>query len=117
MEYKLVVAVRKDLQLSNGKMAVQVAHAAVTCAIECQRKSRRWFHKWMKEGQRKVIVRVRDLQRLGELETKSRRLKIPVALIQDAGLTELPPGTVTCLGMGPAPDTIIDQVTSRLKLW
>jgi PTH2 family peptidyl-tRNA hydrolase len=117
MEYKLVVAVREDLKLSSGKMAVQVADAAVTCAIECRRKNKRWFLRWMKEGQRKVVVRVRDLERLGELKTKSRRLKITAALIQDAGLTELPPGTVTCLGMGPAPNAIIDQVTSHLKLW
>lgn len=117
MEYKLVVAVREDLQLSGGKMAVQVAHAAVACAIECRKKSKKWFLGWMKEGQKKVVVRVRDLERLSELETKSRRLKMATTLIQDAGLTELPPGTVTCLGMGPAPNTIIDQVTSHLKLW
>jgi PTH2 family peptidyl-tRNA hydrolase len=117
MEYKLVVAVREDLQLSSGKMAVQVAHAAVTCAVECRKKNRRWFLRWMREGQRKVVVRARDLKRLGELQTKSRKLDITAALVEDAGLTELPPGTVTCLGMGPAPNALINQVTSHLKLW
>lgn len=117
MEYKLVIAVRNDLRLSSGKMAVQVAHAAVKCAIRCRKKNKRWFLRWMKEGQKKVVLRARDLEELDDLEKKSKQLKITVALIEDAGLTELPPGTPTCLGMGPAPNSIIDQVTGHLELW
>ncbi|MFQ5884352.1 MAG: peptidyl-tRNA hydrolase Pth2 [Thermoplasmata archaeon] len=117
MEYKLVVAVREDLKLSSGKMAAQVAHAAVTCAIECRKSNKRWFQRWMKEGQKKVVVRARNLRELGDLKRKSRGLRIPVALIEDAGLTELSPGTATCLGIGPAPNSRIDQVTGCLELW
>ncbi len=117
MEHKLVVAVRDDLKLSGGKMAVQVAHAAVKCSIECRKKNKRWFSQWMKEGQKKVVVRARDLSELRDLERKAARLKITVALIEDAGLTEVTPGTATCLGMGPAPDSVIDRVSGHLNLW
>ncbi|MFQ6107647.1 MAG: peptidyl-tRNA hydrolase Pth2 [Thermoplasmata archaeon] len=117
MEFKLVVAVREDLKLSSGKMAVQVAHAAVTCAIRCRKERREWFREWVNEGQRKVVVRARNLRDLHNLERKSRELKVTAALIEDAGLTELPPGTTTCLGMGPAPAPVIDQVTGQLRLW
>ena len=40
MNYKLVVAVRSDLQLSPGKLAVQVAHASIMAALEAKASAR-----------------------------------------------------------------------------
>lgn len=36
--------------------------------------------------------------------------------MKDAGHTELPPGTITCLGIGPDDDKKIDKITGNLKL-
>jgi len=116
MEYKLVVAVRDDLDLSKGKMAVQVAHAAVAAALDAKANRPRWFHAWLGEGQKKVVVRAADLDELRALERKAIEMKLPTALIEDAGLTELPPGTTTCLGVGPGPNHLVDAVTGHLKL-
>ena len=116
MEYKLVVVVREDLDLSPGKMSAQVAHAAVTAALEAKAARPKWFHAWMDEGQKKVVVRAGDLAELKSLERKALELKVPTALIEDAGLTELPPGTTTCLGVGPGPNHLVDAVTGHLKL-
>jgi peptidyl-tRNA hydrolase, PTH2 family len=116
MEYKLVIVVREDLGLSPGKMAVQVAHAAVTAALEAKARHTKWFHAWFEEGQKKVVVRAADLDALKALERKAAELKLPTALVEDAGLTELPPGTTTCLGIGPGPNHLIDAVTGHLKL-
>ena len=116
MEYKLVIVVREDLDLSKGKMAVQVAHASVTAAFEAKAKHPKWFHAWFEEGQKKVVVRAADLEELRALERKALELKLPTALIEDAGLTELPPGTTTCLGIGPGPNHLIDAVTGHLRL-
>jgi PTH2 family peptidyl-tRNA hydrolase len=116
MEYKLVVVIRDDLHITPGKLAVQVAHAAVSCAIDARSRKADWFANWYREGQRKVVLRAEDLEELRTLEAKAARAGLPRALITDAGLTELPPGTTTCLGIGPAPAANIDPVTGSLPL-
>src|SRR3990172_1267380 len=117
MEYKQVIVVREDLNISEGKRAAQVAHAAVGAALEARESHTKWYKEWLREGQRKVVLRARDLQELRELHEQARTLKLPAVMIDDAGLTELPPGTTTCLGIGPAPEDQVDRVTRRLPLW
>lgn len=114
--YKLVVAVREDLRLSPGKLAAQVAHAAVECALKAQRARPKLFEAWKAEGQKKVVVRVADLAGLELLEREAKAARLPWARITDAGHTELPPGTVTCLGIGPAENAELDRITGRLPL-
>lgn len=117
MEYKQVIVVREDLDISEGKRLAQVGHAVLNAAREARKSHALWYREWLNEGQRKVVLRARDLQELRELRDKAVALKLPEATIDDAGLTELPPGTTTCIGIGPAPEHLVDQVTRRLPLW
>jgi peptidyl-tRNA hydrolase, PTH2 family len=114
--YKMVIAVRWDLKLSPGKMAAQVAHAAVNCALAAKKRSPDWFDRWYSEGQRKVVVKVPTLEELYALKTRAEDLRLVTSLIIDAGMTEIPPNTVTCLGIGPGPNDVADKVTGGLKL-
>ena len=116
MEHKLVIAVRDDLKLSSGKLGVQVAHAAVNCALFSKKNQTKWFTQWYKEGQKKVVVRAFDLKELYDLKHQAESYKLTTSLVIDAGLTEVPPETVTCLGIGPGPNEIVDKVTGEFKL-
>ncbi|MFO7677148.1 MAG: peptidyl-tRNA hydrolase Pth2 [Thermoplasmatota archaeon] len=115
-EYKMVIVTRIDLSLSVGKIAVQVAHAAVSCALSTKKNNKRWFSHWQATGAKKAVVKVDCLEDFISLKAKSEKLKIATAMIEDAGLTEIPQGTITVLGIGPAPSNIIDQVTGSLPL-
>src|SRR5437879_10490958 len=46
LQYKLVIAARSDLELSRGKLAVQVAHASVMAAFDAKARRRKWFAEW-----------------------------------------------------------------------
>ncbi len=115
-EYKMVILVRRDLKLSKGKLSVQVAHAAVTCALHAQEKNKDWFKHWMHEGQKKVALSVDDKTQLIKYFMLAKTAGLPTCMIQDAGHTEIPPGTTTVCGIGPAPEHEIDKITGVLKL-
>ena len=114
--YKQVIIVRTDIKMSKGKIAVQVAHAAVTATDIARKEYANWFKAWINEGQCKVAVKVDSEDDLLALKEKAKALKLPYALIVDRGLTEIPPGTTTCLGIGPAPVEVIDKLTGDLSL-
>ena len=115
-KYKLVVVVRKDVDLSPGKLAVQVAHASVACAVESKKKGE-YFNKWFKEGQKKVVVKCDDLEHMDFLQEVAEKEGLVTKVVQDAGLTEVVPGTKTCLGIGPGPNEKVDKVTGKLPLF
>lgn len=114
--FKQVIVFRSDLKLSKGKMAAQAGHAAVSAAEEARKKNKEWWEGWMNEGQCKIVVKVKSEKELLELEERAKELSLPCALIVDRGLTEIPPGTITCLGIGPAPAEKIDRLTGTLPL-
>ncbi len=112
-EFKQVIIVREDLKLSRGKLAVQVAHAAI---IGYERADRRIVEAWKLQGQKKIVLKVPDLKKLMELKEKAERLGLPTGVVIDAGLTEIPPGTVTAVVIGPDEAKKIDKVTGNLPL-
>ncbi|MBA3045692.1 MAG: peptidyl-tRNA hydrolase [Euryarchaeota archaeon] len=112
----MVIVVRNDIKLGPGKMAAQVAHAAVNCAFSAKKNYKKYFDGWYDEGQKKVVVKAKSLGELHELQFQAKNAGLPNSLITDAGHTQLPPGTVTCLGIGPGPEAAIDKITGHLKL-
>jgi PTH2 family peptidyl-tRNA hydrolase len=115
-DYKMVIVTRADLSLSAGKLAAQVSHAAVACTLLTKKNKPLWFLKWQKEGAKKVVVKVETLDDFYPLKEKAEELGISTSLVTDAGHTEIPEGTQTVLGIGPAPSNLIDQVTGELAL-
>lgn len=115
-EYKQALVVRMDLKIGRGKIAVQCAHAAIGAAEEARLRFPEWWHNWLREGQRKIALKVPGLDEIMKLQAESRAKHLPASLVTDMGLTQVAPGTVTCLGIGPAPARLLDPLTVDLPL-
>ncbi len=113
---KQAIVVRTDIKMGKGKLAAQAAHASLSAAEQASARRSQWYAEWKEGGQAKIVLKVQSEGELEDLFQKAKSSGLPAAVIQDRGLTQLEPGTTTCVGIGPAPDEEIDRVTGRLKL-
>ncbi|MDE1853096.1 MAG: peptidyl-tRNA hydrolase Pth2 [Thaumarchaeota archaeon] len=113
---KQAIVVRSDLKMGKGKVAAQVAHASLSAAESAQQRRQNWYDGWKDGGQAKIVLKVDSEEALRDMFQKAKAAGLPAALIEDRGLTQIDPGTVTCVGIGPAPDGEVDGITGKLKL-
>jgi peptidyl-tRNA hydrolase, PTH2 family len=110
---KQVIVVNRSLALPKGKLAAQVAHAAVGAFLAASTESQ---STWLEAGMPKIVVYAADAEALMQLEARAHGQQIPACLVRDAGRTVLSAGTITCLGLGPALAGALDLLTGDLHL-
>ena len=111
---KQAIVARSDLGMGRGKLAAQVAHASLMAYEDADRKAK---SEWKGSGQKKVVLKVDGESAVFELAEKADREGLPHAVVRDAGHTQLEPGTVTALAVGPSRDDLVDAVTGDLSLY
>ncbi|NXY89878.1 PTH2 hydrolase, partial [Alcedo cyanopectus] len=116
-EFKMVLIVRNDLKMGKGKVAAQCSHAAVSAYKQVQKRNPDLLRQWEYCGQPKVVLKAPDEETLIQLLDDAKHLGLTVSLIQDAGRTQIAPGSQTVLGIGPGPADVIDKVSGHLKLF
>ena len=109
----MVILVRQDLKLPKGKLAAQVAHAAV---VSVMNSSNSKVDAWCEQGQKKVVLKVADEKDMLKYQRKAKTEGLVAAVITDAGRTVIAPGTKTCVGIGPDSEEVIDKVTGDLTM-
>ncbi len=131
-ETKMVITIRKDLNMRSGKIAAQVAHASMKVLLD--RMSRMpngtnrsvWtlglshkdpMYSWLDGSFAKIVTYVNSKEELLVLRDNAVSIYIPTALIVDSGRTEFHgEPTVTALAIGPDKIEKIDKVTGDLPL-
>jgi PTH2 family peptidyl-tRNA hydrolase len=119
MKLKQAIIVRTDLGMGKGKIAGQVAHAAVQAAESIRRYCPDWYYSWLEDEdaiQTKIILKVDSEAKLQALSRDAFAQGINPAKIYDAGKTQLEPSTFTAIGIGPAPEYKLDPLIKDLKL-
>lgn len=125
-----IVVTASSTQRTNtttGKIAAQASHATLACykalskAEAATSKSRRnnkcsLLNRWENTGQAKIAVQVKSEDELMMLQAQAMSLGLCARIIHDAGRTQIAANSATVLGIGPAPRSVVDQVTKHLKL-
>ena len=114
---KMVLVVRTDVGMGKGKVAAQCAHAAVMCYKKGLREAPDMIERWEGMGVTKVCVKVDSEEALLELAFRAKEAGVVHGVVRDAGRTQIAAGTMTVLGVGPAPLDIMQQITGHLKLY
>lgn len=93
--YKLAmyIIVNTDHDMTPGKIASQVGHAV--CLMMLKTKPGDIYNMWLRVGQ-PIIVLGADAEEFNELIKKE-----PVAIVHDAGVTQVSPGSATAMVFAP----------------
>ncbi len=116
VEIKQVILVRNDLGMGKGKLAAQVAHASLMSYFKASEQDKGVADRWLETGEKKIVLKANSEETLLKFFNAFEFKRIPCALVTDAGLTELPPGTKTALGVGPWKSDEIDVLTRGMQL-
>ncbi|MBI2085177.1 MAG: peptidyl-tRNA hydrolase [Candidatus Aenigmarchaeota archaeon] len=110
---KQVILIRTDIGMSAGKKIAQACHASVGAVLNADDKI---VAHWNETGAKKIALKVAGENAIKDLHSAAKKMRLPCFLVADAGLTELEPGTITALAIGPADDNKIDKITGNIKL-
>ncbi|MBL6881962.1 MAG: peptidyl-tRNA hydrolase [Candidatus Poseidoniaceae archaeon] len=113
---KMVFVVNHELKMGKGKIAAQVAHAAVKATLACGERDPALLDAWFKTGQKKICVKGDSAQHLEQLSIDAKKNGLLANKIHDAGHTQIPAGSFTVLAIGPCRDEDIETVSGDLKL-
>ncbi len=72
--------------------------------------------KWIKVGQAKIAVKIKDMTELKQIKKSLRRVGVPTFEVHDAGHTQVAAGSLTVMAVGPFPEDIINPICQKLKL-
>lgn len=113
-EIKQVIVAREDLGMSPGKLAAQVAHAAIAAYKVASKED---IDSWEQDGVTKIVLSCRNEKDLLNIYKQAMADYLPTSMICDEGRTEIKPGSITCVGIGPAHSEAINKITGSLRLY
>lgn len=139
---KQLIIVRKDLEMTPGKMSAQVAHASMAFLSNWIRNNidinyniqtkfdKQIYDEWIKGIFTKIVLRAKNRNDLLKVINVAEELGLVEGddyfLIKDNCLTELEPEevdengigrTLTCIGFKPLPDDICKILSKKYQLY
>ena len=129
-EPKMVIIIRKDLNMRKGKYCSQVAHASMKILLDLMEKevvtssstlltleASGSLREWLEGLFTKICVYVKSEKELLDIYATAKDKGILCSLITDSGATEFKGvPTNTCVAVGPDYPEVLDEITGHLPL-
>ena len=106
------MAVRKDLKLSKGKTAAQVAHAVLGLYKKANKLTPLQVAEWELNSWPKIVLQAESMEQLELLMAKADSIQLPYCYVADAGRTEVRESSE---GVGGARDCDVLCVWARQR--
>ncbi len=113
MELTQYIVMNTSLSMNKGKLVAQGAHASV---LVLEKIDDEILEKWKKSGMKKIVLKINSTEELVKKFQEIKNKKLPVALITDAGRTQIPSGSKTAFACGPILEEDGKKYFSELKL-
>ena len=114
-ETRMVIVVRRDLKMGTGKIASQVAHAAVALYVHVQKNDPKLLQAYEKCATPKICLKCETLDELNAVEHAASINGLWTYAICDAGRTQIERGSKTCCAIIGTKEQL-SIVTGHLKL-
>ena len=115
-DLKMVMVVRSDLKMGNGKVAAQCCHACLGLYKSQLKNDLPRLQAWENSNYKKVVLKCTSEEEMLKIASNARSKGLDYYLVRDAGLTQIAPGSKTVLSIGPATEEELKEVTNYLKL-
>ncbi len=114
--FKQVLCVNISLKkMDKGKAMAQCGHATLGAYRISERYAPSNVKHWFRSGQAKIAVKCTEEEML-QVAENAKRLGIVNYTVEDAGRTQIAAGSKTVCAIGPAPQSILDEITGSFKL-
>ena len=102
------IFIRDDLKLSKGKQSTQAAHASVSLLFQYKISSN-YNNMWLNSANRLIkIYKSKNINKILIIQQICLKYGVNEKIIEDAGHTQIPAGTKTCLSVGPVSGIWLD---------
>jgi len=119
MNTQIYIVINNSLNMSKGKAVTQACHGMTKMTVYMNKNNSIFWEKYTKSGEKKIVLKATNEQfeKLSEKYENKTNKNIFCFKIIDAGFTQIPAGSETCLVFCPIQTNEIPNDLKILKLY
>ena len=112
----MYIIVNNDLSMGKGKIIAQCCHGVCDVIRRFATQKDEIYRSWLKDGQKKIVIKATQKQLIALLNEFTNNTNVWCHGVYDAGLTQIPENSLTCVVFRPLANNQIPEIIKSLKL-